>query len=123
MTLIVNSLKGCFLFSSSHDEFCPISPPDQTAAFEWYSGNQFHIVTNEKETRHFYSNPMEHLTACSHSCGMVNDLFHCPFDFIFPLGKLNCKMKNMKERVSKLTYPTLQHCLRMLYTMNGNSKH
>ena len=30
---------------------------------------------------------------------------------------------SMKERVSKLTYPTLQHCLRMLYTMNGNSKH
>ena len=29
----------------------------------------------------------------------------------------------MKERVSKLTYPTLQHCLRRLYTMNGNSKH
>ena len=29
----------------------------------------------------------------------------------------------MKERVSKLTYPTLQHCLRMLYTVNGNSKH
>ena len=29
----------------------------------------------------------------------------------------------MKERVSKLTYPTLQHCLRMLHTMNGNSKH
>ena len=29
----------------------------------------------------------------------------------------------MKEGVSKLTYPTLQHCLRMLYTMNGNSKH
>ena len=29
----------------------------------------------------------------------------------------------MKERVSKLTYTTLQHCLRMLYTMNGNSKH
>ena len=29
----------------------------------------------------------------------------------------------MKERVSKLTYPTLRHCLRMLYTMNGNSKH
>ena len=28
----------------------------------------------------------------------------------------------MKERVSKLTYPTLQHCLRMLYTTNGNSK-
>ena len=27
------------------------------------------------------------------------------------------------DRVSKLTYPTLQHCLRMLYTMNGNSKH
>ena len=23
----------------------------------------------------------------------------------------------MKERVSKLTYPTLQHCLRMLYTI------
>ena len=31
--------------------------------------------------------------------------------------------KEMKERVSKLTYPMLQHCLRMLYTMNGNSKH
>ena len=30
---------------------------------------------------------------------------------------------NMKERVSKLTYPTLQRCLRMLYTMNGNIKH
>ena len=29
----------------------------------------------------------------------------------------------MKERVSKLTYPTLQQCLRRLYTMNGNSKH
>ena len=29
----------------------------------------------------------------------------------------------MKERVSKLIYPTLQHCLRMLYKMNGNSKH
>ena len=29
----------------------------------------------------------------------------------------------MKERVSKLTYPTLQHCLRRLYTMTGNSKH
>ena len=29
----------------------------------------------------------------------------------------------MKERVSKLTYPTLQHFLRMLYTMNGTSKH
>ena len=29
----------------------------------------------------------------------------------------------MKERVRKLTYPTLQHCLRILYTMNGNSKH
>ena len=28
----------------------------------------------------------------------------------------------MKERLSKLTYPTLQHCLRMLYTTNGNSK-
>ena len=31
--------------------------------------------------------------------------------------------KEMKERVSKLTYPMLQHCLRMLHTMNGNSKH
>ena len=31
--------------------------------------------------------------------------------------------EQMKERVSKLTYPTLQHCLRRLYTMNGNSKH
>ena len=29
----------------------------------------------------------------------------------------------MKESVSKLIYPTLQHCLRLLYTMNGNSKH
>ena len=29
----------------------------------------------------------------------------------------------MEEKVSKLTYPTLQHCLRMLYTTNGNSKH
>ena len=29
----------------------------------------------------------------------------------------------MKERVSKLTYPTLQHCQRMLYTINGNFKH
>ena len=29
----------------------------------------------------------------------------------------------MKEKVSKLTYPTLKHCLRMLYTTNGNSKH
>ena len=28
----------------------------------------------------------------------------------------------MKEKVSKLTYPRLQHCLRMLYTMNCNSK-
>ncbi|XP_078323492.1 uncharacterized protein LOC111124846 [Crassostrea virginica] len=55
---------------NSH-EFCPICPPGQTAAFEWYSGNQFHIVTNEKETRHVNSNPMEHLTACSHSCGMI----------------------------------------------------
>ena len=37
---------------------------------------------------------------------------------------LSCENKlQMKERVSKLTYPTLQHCLRMLYTMNGNSKH
>ena len=27
----------------------------------------------------------------------------------------------MEERVIKLTYPTLQHFLRMLYTMNGNS--
>ena len=25
--------------------------------------------------------------------------------------------------MSKLTYSTLQHCWRMLYTMNGNSKH
>ena len=33
-----------------------------------------------------------------------------------------CKT-TMKERVSKLTYPMLQHCLRMLYTMNSNSKH
>ena len=31
--------------------------------------------------------------------------------------------QRINERVSKLTYPTLQHCLRMLYTMNGNSKH
>ena len=30
-------------------------------------------------------------------------------------------IKVMKERVSKLTYPTLQHRLRMLYTMTGNS--
>ena len=29
----------------------------------------------------------------------------------------------MKERMSKLTYPTLQPCLRKLYTTNGNSKH
>ena len=29
----------------------------------------------------------------------------------------------MIERVSNLTYPTLQHCLRMLYTTNGNSEH
>ena len=33
------------------------------------------------------------------------------------------KKKLMKERVSKLTYPTLQQCLRMPYTTNGNSKH
>ena len=51
----------------------------------------------------------------------LNDLFNIETDgktFFFQndLGK-------MKERVSKLTYPTLQHCLRMLYTMNGNSKH
>ena len=29
----------------------------------------------------------------------------------------------MKETVSKLTYPTLQHCLRVLYTRNGTSRH
>ena len=29
----------------------------------------------------------------------------------------------IKERVSKHTYSMLQHCLRLLYTMNGNSKH
>ena len=69
MTLI-ERMFSFFFFFSSH-EFCPICPPDETAAFEWYSGNQFHIVTNEKETRHVNSNPMEHLTACSHSCGMV----------------------------------------------------
>ena len=40
--------------------------------------------------------------------------------FQFNISKI---VINMKERVSKLTYPTLQHCLRMLYTMNGNSKH
>ena len=33
-----------------------------------------------------------------------------------------CRAKIMKERVSKLTYPTLQHCLRMLYTTNGKFK-
>ena len=32
-------------------------------------------------------------------------------------------LKIMKESVSKLKYPWLHHCLRMLYTMNGNSKH
>ena len=36
---------------------------------------------------------------------------------------INLFIGELKERVSKLTYPTLQHCLRMLYTMNGNSKH
>ena len=42
-----------------------------------------------------------------------------------PVGstKSTCHSNLMKERVSKLTYPTLQHCLRMLYTINGNSKH
>ena len=33
-----------------------------------------------------------------------------------------CRAKIMKERVSKLTYPTLQHCLRMLYTTNSKFK-
>ena len=27
----------------------------------------------------------------------------------------------MKERVSKLTYPTLQHCLKVLHIMNANA--
>ena len=31
--------------------------------------------------------------------------------------------EKMKERVSKLTYPTLQHCLRMMYSMKGNAMH
>ena len=42
---------------------------------------------------------------------------HLEKGMVFHFNKL------MKERVSKLTYPTLQHCLRWLYTMNGNSKH
>ena len=31
---------------------------------------------------------------------------------------LETLLMEMKEKVSKLTYPTLQHCLRMLYTCN-----
>ena len=31
--------------------------------------------------------------------------------------------KEMKERVSKLTYPMLQHCLTMLHILNGNAMH
>ena len=46
-------------------------------------------------------------------------------NYTIPIGsdQGNSISYQMKERVSKLTYPTLQHCLRMLYTMNGNSKH
>ena len=29
------------------------------------------------------------------------------------------KEHKIKEKVSKLTYPTLQHCLRMLHIMKG----
>ena len=39
------------------------------------------------------------------------------------LGVKKKIFKEMKERVSKLTYSELQLCLRILYTTNGNSKH
>ena len=29
----------------------------------------------------------------------------------------------MKERASKLTYPTFQHCLKMLHIINANASH
>ena len=44
-------------------------------------------------------------------------------DYDLSLNLYFTYFKNMKERVRKLTYSTLQHCMRMLYTMNGNSKH
>ena len=44
------------------------------------------------------------------------------FQEILLSGFRGVALTRMKERVSKLTYPTLQHCLRMLYIMNGNSK-
>ena len=47
----------------------------------------------------------------------------CRYYLNISLGETVPTLKTMKERVSKLTYPMLQHCLRMLYTMNGNSKH
>ena len=49
----------------------------------------------------------------------------CKRDSVGKIEREKKRVSNvgMKERVSKFTYPTLQHCLRMLYTTNGNSKH
>ena len=53
----------------------------------------------------------------------LNSETYIVLTFILFLKECKKNIDLMKERVSKLTYPTLQHCLRMLYTMNGNSKH
>ena len=43
-----------------------------------------------------------------------------PFDKHYTQNKKNIPNERKSEQAH---IPTLQHCLRMLYTMNGNSKH
>lgn len=63
-------------------EFCPIIPSDENVWCEWYSGNQLHFVTSEKETVHV-STSMDRITASDSSSGMIvfgrrtGDVLYC----------------------------------------------
>ena len=96
-----------------------------------------HII-RDIESKHAFFVSLQHLVwmswgthtlSLASMCSASAVIFGCISVAFFTCSRvthvkeLNIDTYVMKERVSKLTYPTLQHCLRMLYTMNGNSKH
>ena len=87
---------------------CGTSETDKSANFLW---DLFFSLTGSKSSHNIP------LVQTDGGRQTTDDRWSEKLTWAFSSGEL------MKERVSKLTYPTLQHCLRMLYTINGNSKH
>ena len=91
-----------------------------------WSSSCFHYQWKplQQKNRNEVSNKME--DSCTKSTNVKLGVWSSPWS---SLDKYKTKSyqtavpNNMKERVTKLTYPMLQHCLRMLHITNGNVIH